>query len=256
MDASSTTGLKDLISQYPYFQTAHLLYLKNLYDEKNINYSTQLKVAAVYANSRKKLYELVMQSDLRSRIEAVDTSASEARVTILDVSPLEQQILKEAVSASIELEVQSDQESVKETSRKTEKQTKKLSTKKKEPDYKGEHTFNQWMTKLTQGEQGVSDEQSSIELITSFIDKAPSLLRNIEKEGGEKEAFFSPIDTARLSIIDDEEFVTETLARIYESQNFYEKAIKAYELLSLKNPKNSNSFAARIKTLKKKLDAK
>ena len=106
MDASSTSGLKDIISQYPYFQTAHLLYLRNLYDEKSIDYSGQLKIAAVYANSRKKLYELVMQNDLRSKIHVVEDSKESGTSGVVKVSPLEQQILKEAVSASIELEVQ------------------------------------------------------------------------------------------------------------------------------------------------------
>ena len=254
MDAGSTAGLKDLILQYPYFQTAHLLYLKNLYDEKNIGYSGQLKVAAVYANSRKKLYELVMQNDLRSMIHVVDQSTSKdhVQVTATEVSPLEQQILKEAVSASIEMEVQAEQIAVDPS--KTKFQPAKQIKRRKEPDNKGQFTFNQWLAKISQGEQHLTVDQSSGELISRFIEKEPTLSDSLKTETVEKEAFFSPIDTARLSIIDDEEFVTETLAKIYENQHFYEKAIKAYELLSLKYPKNSNTFATRIKSLKEKLN--
>ena len=263
MDASSTSGLKELITQYPYFQTAHLLYLKNLYEEKNIDYSSQLKVAAVYANSRKKLYELVMQSDLRSKINVVDDTIDKSQATLTEVSPLEQQILKEAVSASIEMEVQLER--IEETShpsagsgsdsgREKEEKRHESKKKKKQPDSTGQFTFNQWMSKINQGEPIPEGDQTSDELISDFIKKAPSLSTISTVETQEKEAFFSPIDTARLSIIDDEEFVTETLAKIYENQHFYEKAIKAYELLSLKYPKNSNTFAARIKTLKEKLN--
>ena len=68
-----------------------------------------------------------------------------------------------------------------------------------------------------------------------------------------QEPFFSPIDTARLSLVDDSSFVTETLAGIYEAQGYLDKAIKAYKLLCLKYPEKSNTFAARIPTLEEQL---
>jgi len=248
MDATSMPGLKNLISQYPYFQTAHLLYLKNLYNEKSIDYSSQLKIAAVYANSRKRLYELVMQDELRSKIESIAEPAKTA-VAAIDISPLEEQILKEAVSASIELEIESDIEALED--KKEISQPKSSTKSKKEPDTKGKFTFNQWLDKIEQGGASTSSVSTSDELIGKFIVDSPGLSKR-DKEA-RREDFFSPIDTARLSIIDDEEFVTETLAKIYENQEFYDKAIKAYELLSLKYPKNSNTFAARIEALKEKL---
>jgi hypothetical protein len=47
--------------------------------------------------------------------------------------------------------------------------------------------------------------------------------------------------------------VTETLAKLYESQHKYVKAISTYELLSLKNPEKKGLFADRIENLKKLL---
>lgn len=56
-----------------------------------------------------------------------------------------------------------------------------------------------------------------------------------------------PTDEAAL----ENEFVTETLAKLYESQRLYHKAIKAYEALTMKFPEKIDLFAARIENLKK-----
>ncbi len=52
---------------------------------------------------------------------------------------------------------------------------------------------------------------------------------------------------------DIDDIVTETLAQIYEDQGFVTLAIAAYEKLSLREPKKSTYFAARIQNLKFKL---
>lgn len=58
-------------------------------------------------------------------------------------------------------------------------------------------------------------------------------------------------------ILDDEQYeapveslMTETLARIYTEQKKYDRAIEAYSILMLKNPKKSSFFANRIEELK------
>ncbi len=68
-----------------------------------------------------------------------------------------------------------------------------------------------------------------------------------------KEAI-TPQQMARLSLVENEDFVTETLANIYASQGNYLKSIKIYEQLMLTIPEKKVFFASRIRFLKEKLE--
>ncbi len=60
-------------------------------------------------------------------------------------------------------------------------------------------------------------------------------------------------DRAEKSLLDQDDFATETLAKILSSQGKYQRAISMYEKLSLKFPDKSHYFAPLIKELKNKL---
>jgi tetratricopeptide (TPR) repeat protein len=58
---------------------------------------------------------------------------------------------------------------------------------------------------------------------------------------------------AELSIAEDHEIASETLALVLSTQGHYEKAISMYERLCLQYPEKSSFFAAKIEMLKKKI---
>ena len=59
------------------------------------------------------------------------------------------------------------------------------------------------------------------------------------------------VDISKSSKIDNNELMTETLARVYLEQKKYKKAIQAFKILSLKYPEKSSFFANRIKAVEK-----
>ena len=68
-----------------------------------------------------------------------------------------------------------------------------------------------------------------------------------------KETFFKPTIAAKKSLIQNDDLITPTLAEVYFKQEYYEKAIEAYEKLILKYPEKSIFFANQIKLIKKEL---
>jgi hypothetical protein len=85
---------------------------------------------------------------------------------------------------------------------------------------------------------------TSDELVEAFIRSSPRITPSRAPE-------YSPSDLAKQSLIEDDSFVTETMAKIYAQQGKIEKAKKAYKLLSLKYPEKSIYFALQLKKLGK-----
>ena len=115
--------------------------------------------------------------------------------------------------------------------------------------------FSDWLTILDhdrlqdwrdQKEESIVKDDMSI--IDSFLEKD---IKVIPPQSEDIE--YSPSNLARLSIVDDEDFVTETLADIYYKQGNIQKALSAYKKLLLKYPEKKTYFAARIEKIEKEL---
>ena len=107
------------------------------------------------------------------------------------------------------------------------------------------HSFSEWLTLLNVKRIERKEKQRGVSLVENFLEKEVTISRP------KKEAFFKAIDVAKKSLIENDDLVTPSLAKVYLEQGHYEKAISAYEKLILKYPKKSSFFASQIKLIRK-----
>ena len=220
LTGESVRQLTELVDDFPFCQSARVLLSTALYKEKDIRYETELRTTAVYAGDRGVLRKRIYRTgDERTRIVLPDEHIEEPVAGIKAEKP-EPKIQPAEVDKYEELK-----RIVRERIAQIEKE-------------QAEKT----------GRQKPLSEKTKKDLVDEFIKNEPSISR-------QKGTFFNPVEAARSSVIDQENIISETLAKIYLDQGFYDKAIKTYEKLSLKFPEKSSYFAALIKKAEKELES-
>ncbi len=268
LNGQSLPLLTELVKEYPYFQTGQVLLAKNLYNEKNIRYNAQLKIAAAYSTHREKLYELIKEIEkVEEKIINPVLVKEEEPVLLKEAKkeiPQERPLLKPIERTKPEEPVFKKKEELK-VEPVVEKKIEPV-VKKQQPKPDETHTFTEWLrlaslhsVKAAEIEREKKKPIQKDALIDKFLREKPKISKP------QKVEFFSPVNVAKQSIVENDELVTETLAGIYEKQalsasepkdkrRLLTKAIKAYEKLSLKYPEKKVSFAARIENLRQQLN--
>ena len=106
-------------------------------------------------------------------------------------------------------------------------------------DKKEKYSFLDWFDIINNDTPRVDEK---FDLINEFIKTSPKIKIKANYEA--KSNFKSETKIK-------DELITETLAKIYVKQEKFNKAIKAYDILSLKYPKKSSFFADQINDIKK-----
>ena len=114
------------------------------------------------------------------------------------------------------------------------------------------HSFNEWL-RLTHFKPINRNENLDETTKLKPTEKTNKIVEFISESKDiqlPKKEFFSPTNNALESLTENKNLMTETLAKVYLEQGYYEKAITAYEILSLKYPQKSSLFANQIKAIK------
>jgi tetratricopeptide (TPR) repeat protein len=245
--------LQQLFVKFPTFLPAgflNALYQKN---QDSVYYDETIKNLAIRTQNRQLLNDFLHKDHSFVSVKTPEVIGEETETIEVEVEApiipeqkqevekaekakeLEEDILSHAVHSSISVEIDEiefDDEEVLEI-----KPVKKEVT-------SSEKDFFDWLdspeTAIKEDSKWSYDE----DLINKFIQEEPRI--KAQKD------FYSPIDMAQKSVEEDENLISETLAKIYAAQGSYNKAIKAYEKLSLKYPEKSAYFADLIRETKEK----
>lgn len=227
LDRETLYELRSLVALYPYFQTARLLMLQNLYLLHDPTFDEELRRAAIYITDRRVIFQLVEAAHYRlskEKKEKPNNSKEEKDRTISLIDTFLDSIPKEE--------------------EKGEKKKRRPTPADAAVDY---------VAYLLESESFEEKPKSTPQLIgQNLIDSF------IEKDKGKIVLNETPEYVPQLDDSDDEEekeadegYFTETLARIYIKQGRYSKALEIIRRLSLAYPKKNAYFADQIRFLEK-----
>lgn len=238
---------KELMELYPWCSSFKVAYLKALKTKNDLRFSSELEKYAVELNSRSVLYDLTREfvkekSDAVSekkpvQMEKAAQNIDEEADDVAQETPdkLDQLIESEAIAAQVlndlkETIIDSDYTSEQEDHTSMNIVRREEITR---IDIEAPRSFNEWLTAGSTNDQ--IDEKK--EFLTFEKPKVP---------------FFSPVKKAKESLGIENLPVSETLAKVFESQGNYVMAKTTYEQLILIFPEKKSFFADQIQKLNNK----
>ena len=229
MDRDTLYELRSLLALYPYFQTARLLMLQNLYLLHDTSFDEELRRAAIYITDRKVLFNLVEAAhyQLRQPVPA-------APEVIEDKEKRTEQLIDHFLDT-----IPPEDEEEEKTTRRTPTPADATI------DYVA------YLLQCEANEKAAKVEQlpqmKGQSLIDSFLEQEQGriMLNDLPSD--------YPVEEVEEEEPEDneEEYFTETLARIYIKQGRYQKAYDIIGRFSNKCPQRNAYFADQMRFLEK-----
>ena len=226
LDRDTLYELRSLLALHPYFQTARLLMLQNLYLLHDPSFDEELRKAAIYISDRKVIFQMIEaahyqlpKQPAKPTATVVDEPMENRTISLIDTflesipkeeeekgkrKPTPADAAVDYVSYLIESEAYNDQEDA--------------------PELRGQDLIDSF----------INNDKGKI-VLNETPEYTPEIDVPVEKEGEEPETGY----------------FTETLARIYIKQGRYSKALEIIRQLSLQYPKKNAYFADQIRFLEK-----
>ena len=158
------------------------------------------------------------------------------------ISELDNQIISSAINASLSLEVDKASAEIKLEENQPQKE--------EQIENNDPKSFLEWIgVSATEVKPEISLKQAER---LAFKKRAESLINEFianQPKIKPKKEFYSPENMAKKSLVDNENIVTETLAKVYADQGNISKAKSIYEQLILRFPEKKSYFATIIRNL-------
>ena len=229
MDRDTLYELRSTLALHPYFQTVRLLMLKNLHLLHDPSFDEELRRAAIYITDRRSLFNLVEAAHYR--LQSTQSTQSTPNTQNTQNSSSRTMALIDTFLDSIPPEASEEQH------------TKRKPTPK-------DATVDYVAYLLENEDNNIAEttpQMQGQDLIDHFLQEEQGriLLNELKDEE-------VPVDTPLIEEEPpEEEYFTETLARIYIKQGRFQKALDIIQRLSSSFPEKNAYFADQIRFLEK-----
>ena len=229
MDRDTLYELRSVLALHPYFQTVRLLMLQNLYLLHDPSFDEELRRAAIYVTDRKTIFQMIEAAhyQLRQQLTSSTSTTSQSSPT----SP----------NRTIDL-IDNFLDSIPQ-----EESDKKAERKPTPADASVDYVSYLLSTEGTEQHTTNAPDMKGQELIDTFLEQEQGRILLNELPQDTQETVSNENSDEEV----EEEYFTETLARIYIKQGHYEKALGIISRLAERYPKKNAYFADQMRFLEK-----